>query len=60
MNIWTQLVSNLEEVQRRYKGNFVNKQFKEQPSFKIEHQVWHCQQNIKTTQTFEKIGLQKI
>jgi hypothetical protein len=39
MNIWTQLVSNLEEVQRSYKRNFANKQFKEQSSFKIEDQV---------------------
>jgi len=52
-------VSNLEEMQRPYKGNFANKQFKEQPSFKIEDQVWCCQQNIKTTHTFGKNGLQK-
>ncbi len=49
----------LKKCKSRYKGNFANKQFKEQPSFKIEDQVWRCQQDIKTTQTFGEIGLQK-
>jgi hypothetical protein len=38
-NIQTQLVSNLEEAQRRYKENVIE-YCKEQPSFKVNNQVW--------------------
>jgi hypothetical protein len=35
VNVRTQLVSNLEETQRRYKKN-VDEHQKEQPNFKVE------------------------
>jgi hypothetical protein len=37
-NIQTQLVSNLEEIRRRYKEN-VDAHCKDQPNFKVENQV---------------------
>jgi hypothetical protein len=39
MDVCTQLVSNLEEAQRRYKEN-VDEHRKEQPNFKVRDQVW--------------------
>ncbi len=38
-HVRTQLVSNLEKMQRQYKEN-VDEHWKEQPSFKVEDQVW--------------------
>jgi len=38
-DIQTQLVSKLEEVQRRYKEN-VNEHYKDQSNFKIRDQIW--------------------
>jgi hypothetical protein len=55
-NIWAQIVSSLKEVQRHYKEN-ANEHHKEQPSFKVDNQVWFWWKNIKTTQPLEKIGL---
>jgi hypothetical protein len=59
VNIWTQLVSSLEEAQRWYKEN-VNDHYKEQPSFKVGYQVWFWRQNIKTTQPLEKLDYQRL
>ncbi len=39
VNIQTQLVSSLEEVQRRYKEN-ANEHHKAQSGFKVDNQVW--------------------
>jgi hypothetical protein len=39
VDIRTQLVSNLEKTQRRYKEN-VDEHQKEQLNFKVEDQVW--------------------
>jgi hypothetical protein len=47
-DIWTQLVFNLEKVERGYKEN-VDEHMKENPSFKVKNQVWFRQQHIKTT-----------
>jgi hypothetical protein len=38
-NIQAQLVSNFEEVQRRYKEN-VDKHYEDQPNFKVKDRVW--------------------
>jgi hypothetical protein len=38
-DIQTQLVSKLEEVQRRYKEN-VDEHYKDQSNFKIRDQIW--------------------
>ncbi len=41
-DIQTQLVSNHEEVRKRYKEN-VDKHHKDQPNFKVGDQVWFRQ-----------------
>ncbi len=53
----TQLISNLEEVRRRYKEN-ANKHHKDQPNFTVEDQIWIWRQNIKTTQRLKKLDYQ--
>jgi hypothetical protein len=58
-NVWAQLVSNLEEMQRRYKEN-VDEHKKEQPNFKVRDQVWFRQQHIKTTRPSKKLDHQKV
>jgi hypothetical protein len=58
-NIQTQLVSNLEEVQRWYKKN-VDKHHKNQPNFKVGNQIWFQWQNIKITRFSKKKGYQKL
>jgi exosome complex RNA-binding protein Rrp4 len=39
VDIQAQLISNLEEAQRRYKEN-VDEHCKDQPNFKVGDQVW--------------------
>jgi hypothetical protein len=57
--VQTQLVFNLEETQRWYKEN-VDEHWKEQPSFKVEDQVWLRQQHIKTTRPLKKLNHERL
>jgi hypothetical protein len=60
MDVWIQLVSNLEEMQRRYKDN-VNEHWKEQLSFKVKDQVWlKRRQHIKTIKPSKKLDHKKL
>ncbi len=59
VDVQTQLVSNLEEAQRRYKEN-VDEHWKEQPSFKVGDQVWFQQQHIKTIMPSKKLDHQRL
>jgi hypothetical protein len=58
-DIQTQLVSNLEKAQKRYKEN-VDKHRKDQPNFKVRYQIWFQQQNIKTIWPSKKFDYQKF
>jgi len=59
INIWTQLISNLEEAWRQYKEN-ANKHCKDQPNFKFGDQAWFQRQNIKTIWLLEKLDYQRF